>query len=104
MMKIRMAVVLWAMAAGAVAAERFPMTAAEIGFGKTLADFGVRDAKTVFAQDFGFNPSNATAAIQKAIDSGRRRSSSTRCRRRGTSIRFRRARTSASSSRRARRC
>ena len=57
-------------ALGAVAAEKFPMTAAEIGFGRTLADFGVRDAKTVFAQDFGFNPSNATAAIQKAIDSG----------------------------------
>ena len=70
MMKTWMAVVLWTMAAGAVAAEKFPMTAAEIGFGKTLADFGVRDAKTVFAQDFGFNPSNATAAIQKAIDSG----------------------------------
>ena len=53
----------------AFAAEKFPMSEAEIGFGKTLADFDVKDVKSVRAKDFGFNPSNATAAMQKAIDS-----------------------------------
>ena len=64
------AVVAAVPAVSAGAADRFPLTAAEIGFGKKLANFGVKDTKTVFARSFGFDPSNSTAAIQKAIDSG----------------------------------
>ena len=48
----------------------FPRKEEEIGFGKTLADFGVADTNTVHAKDFGWNATNATAAIQKAIDTG----------------------------------
>ena len=43
---------------------------AAISFGKTLGDFGVEDVREVHAADYGFNISNSTAAIQKAIDSG----------------------------------
>lgn len=50
-------------------ADWTPKNEAEIGFGKALADFGVKDTKTVHAKDFGFNPSNSTAAIQAALDS-----------------------------------
>lgn len=52
------------------AAEKFPLNEKDIAFGKTLSDFGVDDVKTVHAKDFGFNPSNSTAFIQQALDSG----------------------------------
>ena len=50
--------------------ETFPKSEVEIGFGKTLADFGVADTNVVHAKDFGWNETNATAAIKAAIESG----------------------------------
>ena len=50
--------------------EDFPRPEGEIAFGKTLADFGVADTNVVHARDFGWNAENATAALQKAMDSG----------------------------------
>ena len=47
----------------------FPIPEERIGFGRTLADFGVADGRTVHASDFGYDQMNATAAVQKAIDS-----------------------------------
>ena len=47
----------------------FPIPEERIGFGHTLADFGVADGRTVHASDFGYDQMNATAAVQKAIDS-----------------------------------
>lgn len=48
----------------------FPRPESEIVFGKTLADFGVADTNVVHAKDFGWNPTNATEALQQAMDSG----------------------------------
>ena len=64
-----MTISAFALLAAVVATGKFPMSETEVGFGKTLKDFGVADVKSVHAKDFGFNPSNATAAIQRAIDS-----------------------------------
>ena len=47
--------------------KRFPLSEKEIGFGKTLADFGVVEKKTVRLKDF-WNPTNVTAALQKLVN------------------------------------
>ncbi len=52
----------------------FPKKESEIRFPDSLADFGVQITNTVdIAQDFGFDPVNATEFVQKAIDSGANR-------------------------------
>jgi len=47
----------------------FPRSEKDIGFGKTLESFGIKDVRTVHAKDFGWNAKNATKALQKALDS-----------------------------------
>ena len=47
--------------------RKFPLSEKEIGFGKTLADFGVTEKKTVHLKDY-WNPTNVTAALQKLVD------------------------------------
>lgn len=58
-----------ALAVAAYGEVGFPVPEERIGFGRTLADFGVADVRTVHASDFGFDQTNATAAVQRAVDS-----------------------------------
>ena len=48
----------------------FPRAEESIRFPRALADFGVADTNTVHAKDFGWNADNATACLQKAMDTG----------------------------------
>ena len=47
--------------------KKFPLSEKEIGFGKTLADFGVADTNVVHLKDY-WNPTNVTAAFQKLVN------------------------------------
>ncbi len=48
--------------------EKFPRAEADIKFPEAPAWFGAAKGKTVRVKDLGFNPTDMTAAIQKAID------------------------------------
>ena len=48
----------------------FPKPESEIKFPQSLADLGIADTNTVHAKDFGWDPENASAYLQKAMDSG----------------------------------
>ncbi|NLN01485.1 MAG: right-handed parallel beta-helix repeat-containing protein [Lentisphaerae bacterium] len=49
---------------------RFPRLESEIVFPRDAGDFGVKAGKRVIASSFGYNASDASGCLQRAIDSG----------------------------------
>ncbi len=49
-------------------AKSFPKKEKDIKFGQTLESMGVADTNVVHLKDFGWNPTNVTAAFQQLVD------------------------------------